>query len=208
MRLEKASGAAIRYACLNFHYSKSVPQIRLGYSVFNDLNEWCGVILYSNGANPRIAQEYGLVQGQVIELVRVALNGKQEFTSQTLGKSLQALKKDAPAVKLVVSFADRNQNHIGTIYQATNWLYMDERSAERGIVINGKLTHRRSVGKRYGNSGIEWLRQNVDKDAHIVKGETKIKYVYALDKRIYSEIKKLSKPYPKKAENQKIITLA
>ena len=99
MRLEKASGTAIRYACLNFHYSRAVPQIRIGYSVFNDQDEWCGVVLYSNGANPRIAQEYGLVQGQVIELVRVALNGKQECTSQALGKSLRLLKKDAPAVK-------------------------------------------------------------------------------------------------------------
>lgn len=203
MRLEKASGPAIRYACLNFHYSKAVPQIRLGYSVFNDNNEWCGVILYSNGANPRIAKEYGLVQGQVIELVRVALNGKQETTSQTLGKSLQLLKKDAPAVKLVVSFADRNQNHIGTIYQATNWLYIDERSSERGIMLKGKLTHRRSVGKKYGNSGIEWIKQNVDKNAHIVKGETKIKYVFVLDRKLFPAIKEISKPYPKK-----IITLA
>jgi len=195
--LEKASGKAIRYACLNYHYSCAVPQIRLGYSVFNDNNEWCGVILYSNGANPRIAREYGLVQGQVIELVRVALNGKQEHTSQALGKSLKLLKKDAPTVKLVVSFADRNQNHIGTIYQATNWMYIDERSNERGIMLNGKLTHRRSVGKKYGNSSIEWIRQNVDKNARIVKGETKIKYVYVFDKKIFTKIKEISKPYPR-----------
>jgi len=198
MRLEKASGAAIRYACLNFHYSRTYPQIRIGYSVFNDKDEWCGVILYSNGANPRIAEEYGLVQGQVVELVRVALNGKQEYTSQALGKSLKMLKQDAPAVKLVVSFADRNQNHIGTIYQATNWLYIDERSNERGIMLNGKLTHRRSVGKKYGNTGIEWLQQNIDKNAHVVRGETKIKYVYVLDKKLFPKIEALSKPYPKK----------
>ena len=115
MKLEKASGKAIKYVCENFHYSHTTPVIRLGYSVFNDNNEWCGVILYSSGANPRIGSEYGLVQGQVIELVRMALNGKQEYTSQALAMSLKMLKKDAPAVKLVVSFADRNQNHIGTI---------------------------------------------------------------------------------------------
>jgi len=201
MKMEKASGKAIRYACLNFHYSHAVPQIRLGYSVFNDNDEWCGVILYSNGANPRIAKEYGLVQGQVVELVRVALNGKQECTSQALGKSLKMLKKDAPAVKLVVSFADRNQNHIGTIYQATNWFYIDERSNECGIMLNGKLTHRRSIGKKYGNTNIEWLRENVDKNAHVIKGETKIKYVYVLDRKLFTGIKEISKPYPKKINN-------
>jgi len=202
MKLEKASGQAIRYACFNFHYSKAVPVIRLGYSVFNDAGEWCGVILYSNGANPRIAKEFGLVQGQVVELVRVALNGKQESTSKALAMSLKQLRADAPAIKIVVSFADRNQNHIGTIYQATNWFYIDERSNERGIMLFGKLTHRRSVGKKYGRSDIAWIQQNIDPKAKVVKGEMKIKYVYALDRRFIKVLQKLSKPYPKK-----IITL-
>jgi len=197
MRLEKASGKAIRFACLKYHYSRSVPQIRLGYSVFNNNDEWCGVILYSNGANPRIAREYNLVQGQVIELVRVALNGKQEYTSQALGKSLKMLKSDAPAVKLVVSFADRNQNHIGIIYQATNWLYVGESSKERGIILNGKLMHRRSIGEKYVTTDIEWLRKNIDKNACIAKGKPKIKYVYVLDKMLFSKFKELSKPFPK-----------
>ena len=35
MRLEIASNKAIKYACLNFHYSKSVPVNTFGYSVFN-----------------------------------------------------------------------------------------------------------------------------------------------------------------------------
>lgn len=206
MRLEKASGKAIRYACLNFHYAKSVPQIRIGYSVFNDNDEWCGVILYSNGANPRIAHEYGLVQGQVVELVRVALNGKQECTSKAVSMSLKQLRADAPAIKIVVSFADRNQNHIGAIYQATNWYYVDERSNERGIRIHGKLTHRRTITKRYGSSEIEWLRQHVDPEAESVKGKTKIKYVYPLDRRFTAQLKTLSKPYPKKEQPVNEIT--
>ncbi|HET8839731.1 MAG TPA: protein Mom [Flavobacteriaceae bacterium] len=198
MRIEKASGKAIRYACLKFHYAKAVPQIRLGYSVFNDADEWCGVVLFSNGANPRIAQEYGLVQGQVVELVRVALNGKQNTTSQVLGTCLRKLKKDAPLVKIIVSYADRNQDHIGTIYQATNWLYMDERSNERGIMLNGRLTHRRSVGKKYGNTSIEWLRKNVDRKAEIIRGKTKIKYVFPMNKWERKRLKEIAKPYPKK----------
>ncbi len=201
MRLEKASGQAIRYACLKYHYAKAVPQIRLGYSVFNDQDEWCGVVLFSNGANPKIAQEYDLVQGQVVELVRMALNGKQKFTSKVLAAAIRELKKDAPLVKIIVSYADRNENHIGTIYQATNWIYVDERSNERGIMINGKLTHRRSIGKKYGNSGIEWLKKNVDPNAEIVKGKTKIKYVFPMNKWERRKLSKIAKPYPKKEVN-------
>lgn len=198
MRIEKASGPAINYACKHFHYAKATPQIRLGYSVFNDADEWCGVILYSNGANPRIAQEFDLVQGQVIELVRVALNGKQEATSKALAMTLNQIKKDAPAIQVIVSYADRNQNHIGTIYQATNWLYIDERANERGILLNGKLTHRRSINKKYGHSGIEFLQKNIDPNAQIVKGKSKIKYVFPLNKYQTKKLKAIAKPYPKK----------
>lgn len=198
MRLEKASGKAIRYACRYYHYSKTTPQIRLGYSVFNDNDEWCGVVLFSNGANPSIAREFNLVQGQVIELVRMALNGKQAFTSQVLAAALRELKKDAPSVKVVVSYADRNQEHIGTIYQATNFYYIGEYANERGIMLNGKLTHRRSINKKYGKSGIEWLKQNIDPDAEVIIGKSKIKYVFPLDKRMTKRLKSMSKPYPKK----------
>ena len=202
MRLEKASYQALKYACLHFHYSHTIPQTRLGYSVFNMKGEWCGVILFSNGANQFIASSFNMVQGQVIELVRVALNGKQECTSQALAMSLKLLKMDALAVKLVVSYADRNQGHIGTIYQATNWYYLGEFASERGVMLKGKLTHRRSINSKYGTSNIDWLREHVDSKAEIIKGETKIKYVFPLDKRCVKAIRSISKPYPKK----KVIT--
>lgn len=198
MRLEKASYQAIKYACLHFHYACAVPQTRIGYSVFNSLDEWCGVILVSNGANQFIASSFNMVQGQVVELVRIALNGKQECTSQALAMALKLLKTDAPAVKIIVSYADRNQGHIGTIYQATNWYYIGEYASERGVMLKGKLTHRRSVNSKYGTSNIDWLREHVDPNAQVIKGETKIKYVFPLDKRCLKFIKSMSKPYPKK----------
>lgn len=198
MKIEKASGKAIKYACMKFHYAKAVPQIRLGYSVFNDENEWCGVVLFSNGANPHIASEFGLVQGQVVELVRVALNGKQSATSQVLAATLRQITKDAPAVKIIVSYADRNQDHIGTIYQATNWYYLGEYANERGILLNGKLMHRRSINKKYGTSTLSVLKERVDENAEIVKGKSKIKYVFPLDKWQRKKIMKIAKPYPKK----------
>jgi hypothetical protein len=198
MRIEKASGKAITYACKVYHYARQKPQIRLGYSVFNDAGEWCGVVLFSNGANPHIASQFNLVQGQVVELVRVALNGKQNCTSQVLGACLRQLKKDAPAVKIVVSYADRNQEHIGTIYQATNWFYIGEYASERGIMVHGKLKHRRSLNKKYGTSTISWLQENVDPNAEVVKGLSKIKYVFPLDKRMRNAVSTMALPYPKK----------
>lgn len=118
MRLTLANKEATKYACLYFHYAKRVPVGAISFNVYNDADEWCGCILYARGASPHIACPYGLAQGQVLELVRVALNGKQGQgrTSQAVAMSLKMLKKHCPLCRLVVSFADCDQNHLGTIY--------------------------------------------------------------------------------------------
>ena len=124
MRLTRATPAAIRYACMHYHYAKAVPSVQYGYNVYNDSEEWCGVICYGSGATPNIGKPYGLKQGEILELVRVALNGKQEKTSQAVSASLRQLHKDNRVLKMVVSYADIDQNHYGTIYQATNFIYL------------------------------------------------------------------------------------
>ena len=153
IELRKATPKAIRYACLHFHYAKSVPSVQYGYNVYQD-GEWCGVILYGSGATPNIASPFGMIQGEVLELVRVALNGKQNTTSECVAASLRKLHEDAPQIKIVVSFADEDQNHVGTIYQATNWIYLGRynKGERAAFIINGKKTHPRTIGSAGGGS--------------------------------------------------------
>lgn len=164
MRLSIASNKAIRYACMNFHYAKAVPTNAIGYNVWNGKNEWCGVILYGSGANKSIGSPYGLSQGQCLELVRVALNGKQELTSQAVSMSLKQLHRDCPLCKLVISYADCDQHHLGTIYQATNWIYTGlfcEGFKGASFTVKGKKIHRRTVSgwvaKRGGLKGLDYI---------------------------------------------------
>jgi len=188
MILKKASAKAVRYAIMNWHYSKSVPMVQVAYAVFNDDNEWCGVICYTIGANNDIAKPYKLNQGEVIELVRVALNGKQESTSKAVSISLKLIKKDAPLVKLIVSYADTEQGHAGTIYQATNWYFTDTKTDGMDkVIFNGKVTHKKTVNSIRGTT----------KGLEIIKGTAKHKYIYPLDKSLIPLCKELSKPYPK-----------
>jgi hypothetical protein len=201
MRLELASPQAVRYACLKFHYSKAIPSAVCSFSVFNDLNEWCGVIIYSGGANQHLGKEFGLVQGQVCELVRVALNGKQECTSQALGLSLRLLKKYNPMIQLVISYSDCDQQHIGTIYQATNWIYKGMVQLNGGtpkFCIKGKTMHGRSVASKGWKQNIEWIRKHVDVTARLVRTKGKHKYLFPLNKFMRKKCLPLSKPYPKK----------
>lgn len=210
MRLTKATSQAIRYACLHYHYSKSVPANPIGYNVYNDADEWCGVILYAVGATPNIGKPYNLLTGGVLELVRVALNGKQEFTSKAVSLSLKQLKKDVPQCRLVVSYADVDQNHLGTIYQATNWIYEGLSKGDTYFIVNGRKTHRKSIssrivtidGKRvHCPSTLEAVQRFFDPDATVFRSAGKRKYLMPMDKKMRKQVSALASPYPKKDEN-------
>lgn len=196
MKLEKASYKAIKYACLKFHYAKAIPNVGLAYNVFNNEEEWCGVICFGIGATNNIGKPYKLSQGQIIELVRMALNGKQESTTKAMSIAIRLVKKDAPNVKMIVSYADSEQGHLGVIYQATNWYYTGF-SIDTNLIVNGKREHRRTLGSRFGTCSAEAIRKKGYK-VEILKTKPKYKYIYPLSKKLIPLCKELSKPYPKK----------
>ena len=192
MILKRASKKANRFAIMNFHYSKKIPSISISYSVFNDKNEWCGVICYGLGAIPSIGSPYNLGQGEIMELVRVALNGKQESTSKAIAISLKLIKKDCPMTKLIVSYSDTGQNHIGIIYQATNWYCVGQlKSSGIEYWYKGRWTHAKTISDVVKKRG---LKRNTLKQK---KSSGKIKYLYPLNKQIRKQIEQISKPYPK-----------
>lgn len=200
MRIEIASHKAVKYACMHFHYAKAVPTSLCAFSVFNDKDEWCGCIIYSSGANRFLGNQFGIVQGEVCELVRMALNGKQESTSKALSLSLKVLKKYNPLLKLVISYADCDQQHTGIIYQATNWIFQDKVQLNGGTPkykVHGRVRHGRSIGKKGWKNNLEWLRANVDPNTEVVYTTGKLKYLYPLDKNIRNKCLEVSKPYPK-----------
>jgi hypothetical protein len=193
MRLEIASTKAVRYALLNFHYAKTIPSVQSSFSIFNQKNEWCGVICYSIGANKSIGTFANLRQGEVCELVRVALNGKQESTSQALSISLRLLSKKNPLIKLVVSYADSEQGHLGIIYQATNWYYLCTSRRVHHVNIR--------TGKRMHNRGYSELPKDKKKDYKNTDVYDKYKYAYPLTNEMRELCEKLKKPYPKRVQN-------
>ena len=198
--LTKATPKAINYACLNFHYAKAVPAVKYAYNVYNENKQWCGVIIYSSGATPNIGKPFGLVQGEILELVRVALNGKQPCTSECVAASLKQVHKDNPLIKMIVSYADEDQNHAGTIYQATNWIYLGTTMENQlvGFMVFGKKMHPKSVHSKGWVQSVKWLRENVDKNAAEIIGKGKHKYIFCFDKRMRKKYLKMAKPYPKK----------
>lgn len=213
MKLTRATPQAIKYACLHYHYSQCVPANTIGYNIYNDSGDWCGVVIFGTGATNNIGCPYNLPQGAVLELVRVALNGKQEQTSKAVSMSLKQLKKDVPQCRLVVSYADCDQKHLGTIYQATNWIYEGLSKGDTYFIIHGKKTHRRSIhskivvidGKKKNcPESLEMVKRFFDPEATVFRSDGKRKYLMPLDKAMRKQILPLSKPYPKNDDWVKI----
>jgi len=204
LRLDWCSHKAAKFAVENWHYSGTMPMgkvVRVGVwegGVFS------GCVLFSRGATPHIGGPYGLQQTEVAELTRVALREHTWPVSRSLALALKMLARTSPGLRLVVSYADVDQDHVGAIYQATNWVYVGLKNANsRGaFIVNGKQLHPRSVGQMGGIQSLEWVRANLDPRAtvHITAG--KHKYLYPLDNETRQRIASLAKPYPKRSASE------
>jgi hypothetical protein len=140
------------------------------------------------------------------ELCRVALTKHTTPVSRIISIAVKMLKREMPGIRLIVSYADLNHGHFGKIYQASNWVFVGETGNEAGIVLNGKLTHRRTINSKYGTSDIGWLRKRVDPCARRHEGKPKLKYLLPLDYEIADRIKPLAQIYPRCAPQVKLST--
>ena len=200
LKLDWCSYDAAKFAVEHWHYSKTMPAAPVCLGVWED-KKFIGSVLFARGAANNIGKPYGLLNIECVELVRVALASHKSFTSRILSQSIKMLKKQNPGLRLIVSYADSKEKHHGGIYQATNWLFTGG-SEDSWIKVNGKLTHRRSIGSTYGTNSLEWLQKNVDPNAERVNMPPKWKYLFPLDDAMRKQIEPLRRPYPKRERGE------
>jgi hypothetical protein len=196
LRSDWCSYDAAKYAVRHWHYSRSLPcskTARLG--VWED-DKFIGVVMFAWGANRHLAGEYKLKMTECAELCRIALAKHVTPVSRIISIAVKMVKREMAGIRLIVSYADLNQGHFGKIYQASNWLFVGTTGHEAGIMLNGKLTHRRTINSKYGTSDITWLRKRVDTAARRYEGKPKFKYLLPLDDGIAEYVSKLAKSYP------------
>jgi hypothetical protein len=201
LHLDFCSHEAARHAVMRWHYSRTMPTAKLVRIGVWEEEQFSGAIIYGIGANRHLACPFGLQATEVCELVRVALApGRRHPTSQCVAVSLKLLKRQSPGLRLVVSFADLGQGHIGTLYQAGGWLYLGT-SDQSYIRVRGRVEHPRTLYDRHGRGGqsIAWLRTNVDPNACRVPMAPKLRYVFPLDKAMRRQLAPQALPYPKSA---------
>ena len=198
LKLDWATFESAKYACTNWHYSKCIPVGKLVKIGVWENNNFIGVVLFSRGANNKLASPYGLDQTECCELTRIALTNHKTSVSRILSIAIKFLKKNSPGLKLIISFADTEQNHHGGIYQASNWIYAGMTKAADEYLVHGKRMHGRSMRMKYTTHiGKEFIK--------IIKGSSKHRYLLALDKNILNQISILKKPYPKRTTSKEIV---
>lgn len=169
------------------HYSgKVVQNSKLHFGVFLD-DKLHGVMSYGPSINKK--GTVNLVKGtgwnEFIELNRMAFDDylPRNSESRAISQSIKLIKKNAPHIKWIISFADGCSCGDGTIYRASNFVLTDIRKNE-ALRINPKTGEKVHVITAYHNKIKEF------KNWKPVEGY-QFRYIYFIDK---SKIKDLTVP--------------
>ena len=200
LRLDWCSHAAAKYAVEHWHYSKTMPCGKNIYVGVWENKTFIGVVVFGTGAAPQASSPYKLKRQQVCELVRVSLREHISPVSKVVAVALRFLKKKCPLLRIVISYADPEQDHRGVIYQAGNWVYTGPTGPCVHFVNSktGKRIHSKTL--KTGRRG--YATQLLASGAVTQIKLWKHKYLYPLDKAMKEQIEPLRQPYPKRAGSE------
>jgi hypothetical protein len=154
----------------------------------------------SRGRLSSIAAEFGLGLYQITR-GGTAPDAPPNTPSWAVSAALLELQKERGNC-LVIAYADRAYNEIGTIYQACNGYYIGQSDPKNqsNYIIDGKVMSGWVVRKRYGTRDIAKLRDLVHS---VIKVPLTNKYRYVfvqvarpMRREIVKTIQALALPYP------------
>lgn len=194
LHVDWCSYEAAKYAIEKWHYSRRVPAgKRSMFGVWED-DQFVGCVMYGSGAAPQIHCPFGIERTEICELVRVALTTHKIPVTRIIAITLKMLKKAYPKLRVVVSFADTEQGHIGGIYQGGNWIYVGTSEADiYRNTLTGKKVHPKTI--KTGRRG--YATQLLTGGALELYPTCKHKYVMPLDDEMRHVVEQMRKPYPK-----------
>jgi hypothetical protein len=180
---------------LKKHYAHRIPSISWAYGLYVD-KELEGVVSYGTPASSTLlsgvcGKEYAHM---VIELNRLVLNEglPKNSTSYLVSKSLKLL----PKPKIIVSYADSAQGHIGYIYQACNFIYTGLSSPFKDPKVKG-LEHQHHATYAHGKTNKQMIEQYGDR-VYFVDRPRKHRYIYFEGcPELKKKLKYKVQPYPK-----------
>ncbi|MCK9435602.1 MAG: protein Mom [Synergistaceae bacterium] len=197
LKLDWCSREAAKYAVMNWHYSKTVPVSKSNFLGIWENSNFIGTIIYSLGASPSLGKPYGLQLFEFCELTRVAIGNHKTPTSKILSISIRMIRNRYPKIRLMVSFADPFRGHIGTIYQASGWIFTGTSQKEKAVMLpdGGIVDYRRFNGHGFNR------RKAIPAGATFIVKPPKLRYLMPLDDEMRKQIEPLRQPYPKRVRS-------
>ena len=178
-----------------WHYSSNVNGLRIAqcFGLFCD-GILIGAMIYGKVGMANAWKPYGDKEEDVVELRRLCCvdNTPKCTESYFIGKTLKWMKQNTQ-YQTVVSYADAFHDHSGTIYQATNFLYLGTSSKGKVIMHNGRQYHDKTIRtkytNKYGETKLKPFAQRVKDaldtgEAYYVDTPGKHIYVYPLQRRM------------------------
>ena len=196
--VRKIDNAIAQDVVVKSHYLHRKAPCSNAFGLFDELQALRGVVLYGT---PSSAPLRSGIAGKdnannVIELTRLWIddNSPKNSESYLIGNSLKNCGKE-----IVVSFADTQQNHLGIVYQATNWLYTGLSAKRTDWVVEGIDKHGHTWADKYT---AEEMRNEFGDKFKLVPRSRKHRYIFinakgSRKKELLSLLKYKIEPYPK-----------
>ena len=184
------------------HYLRSMPGgSRLSLGVFLG-RQLLGAVLLGAGPSNAHRMVEGGDSDSCLTLTRLWLDNSlpRNSESRVLGVIFRHLRRST-SVKFLVTYADPAAGHIGTIYQATGWLYAGLSQAMALLDLgDGVLQHSRSLAHAYGtHSRAHFAAHGIELQR--IPQSPKHRYIRFLDPAWHSRLLVPELPYPKEEES-------
>ena len=196
LKLDWCSHEAAKYAVEHWHYSKRMPKSRQVYIGVWEDEIFIGAITFGKSITPYLGDAYGLSHTECAELTRIALTKHKEPVSRIATIAIKLLKLQSPNLRLLVSYADPNVGHNGSIYQAMNWIYVGNSSAIKQYYWRGQWRNDTPMFTAFKTN------PNLRKSCESRELTEKYKYLMPLDNEMRKQIEPLRKPYPKRGRGE------
>ena len=162
--------------CKVWHYSGGCAPGKFYFGLFRGA-ELIGVICYGDPTGRGQKKCYNVD----IELRRLCCidDTPKNTESFFIGKTLRELKK--LGIRRILSLADPEYGHNGTIYKASNFILFGEQkgNGRECVIINGVRMHPRTVYAKYGTSGYKKLTKILPNSViEIQRMKKKLVYIY------------------------------
>jgi hypothetical protein len=190
---------------MEIHYARRMPPISYAYGLIRS-GSLLGIVTYGKPASRTLCD--GICgpewTDKVIELNRLCLlRNEPNEASRLVGGSLRLI----PRPSIVVSYADTGQDHLGVIYQATNFLYTGQTVPRDDWYLEGEETaHIRRLGHLASeHGGLAGLREEYGDRLRTRPRSVKHRYVYITGSRsdrraILDALRYQIQPYPRRTD--------